>query len=298
MKELKIAIIGLDTSHAIEFPRRMQAPDCDPAARVAGLRAVTCLRFMTPFTNETILDERQKQLEDWGVKVTEDFSEAVADCDAIMMEINDGAYHWDYFQKCATLGKPIFLDKPMADTYAAGQQIAALARAGKTKVMSCSSLRFSAALAEACQAVPQPLQAYCYGPLGIAPAGESVVWYGVHSFEMLERIMGRGAVQVDARRDAGGVVTIVTYPGNRRGIVELTNSAYSYGGSFRSKDANRSFVVDSSRIYTEQLQVIGAFFRTGEAPLDLEDSLEVLDLIDSAARSASLGQPAKLNPAR
>ena len=99
-EEIRVAIIGLDTSHSVEFPRRMQAPDCPEKNRVEGLRAVTCLRFETPFTNKQVLDERQKQLEAWGVKVTEDFDEAVSDCDAIMIEINDPAYHLEYFKKC------------------------------------------------------------------------------------------------------------------------------------------------------------------------------------------------------
>ena len=62
-EEIRVALIGLDTSHSVEFPRRMQAPDCPEQLRVEGLRAVSCLRFETPFTNKQILDERQKQLE-------------------------------------------------------------------------------------------------------------------------------------------------------------------------------------------------------------------------------------------
>ncbi len=297
MKDLKIALIGLDTSHAIEFPRRMQAPDCEPQYHVDGLRAVACMRFKTPFTNDAVLDERQKQLESWGIKVTASFEEAVADCDAVMIEINDPAYHWEYFQKCAALGKPVFLDKPLADDFAAGRKIADLAEARKIKVMSCSSLRFSQNLESACAAVPQPFQAYCYGPLGDAPAGESVVWYGVHSFEMMSRMMGRGALRVDARQDASGVVAIVEYPENRRGIVELTNDAYAYGGTLRDKNANQSYIVDGSMIYTEQLRIIRAFFQTGTAPVSMADSLEVIDLLDTAVRSCKAGRPVKMNQA-
>ena len=39
-KEIKVAIIGLDTSHSVEFPRRMQAPDCPEKNKVEGLKAV------------------------------------------------------------------------------------------------------------------------------------------------------------------------------------------------------------------------------------------------------------------
>ncbi|MDW7656370.1 MAG: Gfo/Idh/MocA family oxidoreductase [Bacillota bacterium] len=294
MKPLKIALIGLDTSHSIEFPRRMQAPDCKPEFKVTGLKAVSCLSFLTPFTDAGILQKRQEQLEQWGVRVTEDFDEAVADCDAIMIEINDPALHLEYFTRCVSLRKPIFLDKPLADTYENGKEIVALAEKHKLPVMSASSLRFSADLIKACQAVPDPDQVMVFGPLGIPAAGEGVIWYGVHCFEMLQLAMGQGAMRVDARRDASGVVTIVEYPNRRRGVVELTEGVYTYGGTVRRKDQVQSYVVDSTMIYTEELRLIHDFFRTGTAPLTLQDSLAVMQLLDAAVKSSHSKEPVML----
>ena len=114
--KIKVAIIGLDTSHAVEFPKLMQDPAVPEQNQVHDLVATRCLRFETPFQNKEGLDKRQAYLESIGVMVTEDFDTAVADCDAIMIEINDPAKHLEYFEKCAGLGKPIFLDKPFADT--------------------------------------------------------------------------------------------------------------------------------------------------------------------------------------
>lgn len=291
---LKVAIIGLDTSHSIEFPRRI-APDCPVEARVDGMKAVTCLRFKTPFTDDDILDKRQQQLEAWGVRVTESFEDAVSDCDAIMLEVNDPAYHLEYFLKCAILNKPIFLDKPLADTFETAKKIYDFAIENNVKVFSSSSLRFSKALLEACKEVPNPVQTYCYGPLGIPPVGSGIIWYGVHCFEMLQRAMGRGAVKVDARKDPAGAVVIVEYPANRRGIVELTVGAYVYGGSLKAKEQNKSYVVDGSMIYTEELREINKFFIFSEAPALLEDALEVMNLLDSAARSYETNQPVMLH---
>jgi len=288
-EDLKVALIGLDTSHTVEFARRMQAPDCPPELRVPGLRAVTCLRFSTPFMDEAGLDERQGQLEAWGIRVTTDFEEAVADCHALMLEINDPAYHLEYFQKCAGLGKPLFLDKPLADTLENGRAIYDLARQQGTRVLSCSSLRFARKLEEACAALPQPRYVSTFGPLGIAPAGSSIVWYGVHAFEMLQRALGRGARKVFARRDRAGVVTLIEYEDGRRGVVELTEGAYVYGGNLRDAGNCVPFVVDSSTLYSDQLQVVHRFFRGEDPPLQLEDTLEVMALLDAAERSSQRG---------
>lgn len=291
MSDVRVALIGLDTSHTIEFARRMQAPDVAPEQKVHGLKAVTCLRFDTPFQNKEGLDQRQAQLEAWGVKVTTDFDEAVQGVDAIMLEINDPAYHLEYFTKCADLGMPIFLDKPLADNKANGEAIMEIARKKNVRVWSASSLRFVPALIEACEAIPQPNMAQTFGALGVAPAGSSIVWYGVHAFEMLERALGRGAVSVLAKRDKLGVVAVVEYDDERRGIVEMNEGSYLYGGCLRTKTDAAPYKVNMSRAYTDELVHVAEFFNGAEAPVSMEDALEVTAMLDAAERSVQSGKP-------
>lgn len=291
MSDLRVALIGLDTSHTVEFARRMQAPDVAPEQKVDGLSAVTCLRFETPFQDKDGLDKRQAQLEAWGVKVTTEFDEAVADCDAIMLEVNDPAYHVEYFTKVAGLGKPVFLDKPLADTIQNGRLIADMAKEQGVRVWSASSLRFVPQLGEAIEAIPEPTMAQTYGALGKAPAGSSIVWYGVHAFEMLERAIGRGAVRVSARRDQIGVVAIVEYADARRGIVELNEGSYLYGGCLRVKDKAAPYIVNMGRAYSDELVLVEKFFRGGESPVPMEDAIEVMAMLDAAERSVSSGKP-------
>src|SRR5208283_2055273 len=148
---LPVAIIGLDTSHAVEYPRRMQAPDCPVASRVPDLRALTCLRFPSPFQAEQGQDERQAQLSGWGVRTAADIADATREAAGIMLEINDPAQHLAWFTRVPELGKPVFIDKPLADTVAAGTRILGLARAHGTRVASCSPLRTAPALVQACR---------------------------------------------------------------------------------------------------------------------------------------------------
>lgn len=290
-KEIRISIVGLDTSHSIEFPKRMQAPDCPKEQRVEGMRAVSCLRFTTRFQSEEGMDNYQQQLEKWGVKVTTDFDEATANCDAIMIHINDPAYHLEYFSKCAGLGKPIFLDKPMADTVENGKAISDLATSGKVRLMSASSLRFVAELNQAAEEMSQPLFVSTYGALGKAPAGSSVVWYGVHSFEMLQRATGRGAESVHSLADRAGVVAIIGYSDERRGLVELTEGGSSYSGCLRDHNKAISYVVDMKMAYTCQLREIRRFFCGEDLSLQIEDTLEVMAMLDAAEASLQSGKP-------
>ena len=126
---IKTAVVGMDTSHAVEFPKFIQDPALPAENQVKGMQVTRALRFETPFQNRDGLDKRQAYLESIGVTVTEDFDEAVADCDAIFIEINDPALHLEYFKKCAVLGKPIFLDKPFAATLDETLEILKIAKA-------------------------------------------------------------------------------------------------------------------------------------------------------------------------
>ncbi len=291
----KVALVGLDTSHSVDFIRLMQGTDCPPDQKITGMLATACMRFDTPFQSKEGLDDRQKILESWGVKVTTHFEECVADCDAIMLTINDPAFHLEYFTKCASLGKPIFMDKPLADTLANGKAISALAAAKGVKVMSSSSLRHTSALLEACAAIPTPAQATTFGPLGKAPAGSSIVWYGVHAFEMLERAMGRGAANLTVYRDKAGAVCTVAYADGRRGVVELAEGNYSYGGALRGDGKAAAFVVDMRFASSKQLQDIQTFFQTGTAPLTFDDTLEVMALLDAAQHAFTTGKTVTIN---
>jgi len=289
-EKIRVAIIGLDTSHSVAFGKSMNDPECPDDCKITGMQAISCMRFSTPFQSEEGLDNRQKQLEEWGVPVTLDFDKAVANCDAIMLEINDPELHLEYFKKCAELGKPIFLDKPLADNIENGKAIYDLAKAKNIKVFSSSSLRFVPELDKALGEVPEPIMVWTYGPLGKAAAGSSIIWYGVHAFEMLQRAIGLGATSVQSVKTNNGVVCVVDYADGKRGVVELTEGSWIYGGCLRSKDKAFSYTVDTSRLYLPELRKIEAFFKGEEQPSTMDDALEIMAMLDAAEKSAQSGQ--------
>ncbi len=292
---IKVAVIGLDPSHSIEFPRRMQAPDCPKDQRVPGLRAVSCLRFGTPFQDDAGLDKRQAQLEAWGVKVTTSFEEATEKCDAIMLEINDGSFHLPYFRKAAKLRKPVFLDKPLASSLADGRAILRLAAKHRTRVWSGSSLPFSPELIDAVARVSDVRLGHAFGPLGTAPVGDSLIWYGVHSFEMLQRIMGPGPKTAHAVETSAGITTVIDYGNGRQGVVEAITGAWSYGGRVQGMASDKPIVVpficECRHLYRDILREIKAFFEGGLPPMSMATTLEGLAMMAAARKSLESGKP-------
>jgi len=293
-KQIRVAIIGLDTSHSTAFPQLMQDPSTPEKLQVKELRAVSCMRFETPFQGKEGLDKRQAYLESIGIPVTENFDEAVADCDAIMLEINDPSLHLEYFEKCAPLGKPVFLDKPFADTVENMQKIMDIAQKYNVRFFTSSSLRFDMDLCAALKVAPERKRATIWGPIGKAAAGSDVVWYGCHSFEMLQTVMGNGATEVAGYKDESGYVFQVKYADGRRGTVELTPGS-SFGALLRD-EANNCVTVNVTGevpFYFMLLKEIVRFFN-GEEVVSLADSVEVMAMMEAADCSIASGKAEKV----
>ncbi len=290
MEEIKVGIIGLDTSHTIQFTQRLQAPDCPPDQRVEGMKVVNCLRFPSPFQSEPDQDKRQSQLEEWGVKVTTLPEETLSGADVIMLEINDPSLHLKYFRMAADTGKPVFLDKPPADTLKNARELFRIAREKKTKVFSASSLRFAPQVIQLPREISRPKIGGAIGPLGLAPAGSSIVWYGIHTVEMVQAIMGTGAKKVFARKDPMGVSGIIEYEDGRRATVQLNEGIWHYAVMGLDDKAVKFLPVDSSRLYTDLLKKIVAFFQGGKAPVSLEESLEVQAILEALEKSVNTGR--------
>ncbi len=289
---VKVAIIGLDTSHSVELPKLMADVSIAPELRVPGMVPTRAMRFETPFQGKAGLDKRQAYLESIGVRVTEDFDETVGDCDAILLELNDPSQHLEFFEKCAGLGKPIFLDKPIADTLEHAREIRALAEKYHTKYFTSSALRFCPAIREAKAQCPVPKESFLLGPVGKAAAGSSIIWYGIHATEMLEYAMGPGAIAVQVRENAHGYHIEVSYEDGRAAVVSLGRNCYQYGGVLRDLQNPPVFFRENldEHFYRPLLVEIGRFFQGGETPVPLEESFEIMALLEAMDKSARSGQ--------
>ncbi len=297
METIRIAMVGLDTSHCIELPRRMHSADLPAEEKIGGMKVVACNRFETPFQNKEGLDKRQAQLEEWGIKVTEDFDEAVADCDAVMIEINDPAFHREYFERVAKLGKPVFLDKPLAGSIEDGRAIIEAMRKYNVRCWSGSSLPFFPTVTQAIADFTDEVEiAHAFGPMGIAPAGNSLIWYGVHTFEMMQRLIGApGAEEVFAHDNGRSIVAETIYADGRIGIAEAIRGSWVYGGRLHASGCAKSFSFNSTNaLYYNLLLNIRAFFRGCPAPTCMCKTFEGLAIMDAANRSIASGKAEKV----
>lgn len=284
MKIFRIAMISLDSSHAVELTRLIQG-DVPSSGRVIGMRVVACCRFPSQFQSESGQDKRQELLESWGVPLTSNPETAAQDADGLFVSLNNPADHWPMMEQLIKLGKPIFLDKPLADTVAHGKAIMACAATRGVPLWSASSIPLIPSLLAVRKAVEHPLLAHAYGPLGQAPTGSSVIWYGCHTFESMTALMGTKAISLRALEDKHGVVVRILYP-QGRGVVELNVGIGAYGGRLSNDKETRSYKLDPDvAIYRELALAVRDFFLYNEPPLPLENSLAALILAEATDES-------------
>ena len=140
--QIRVGIIGLDTSHSIAFTKLMN----DPAAEgpLGKCRVVCAYPHGSADIESSVsrIPGYTEEIQSLGVEIVDSIDELLSRVDAVMLETNDGRPHLEQALPIFRSGKLVFIDKPVAACLV--DTIAIFEAAGhfKTPVFSSSSLRF------------------------------------------------------------------------------------------------------------------------------------------------------------
>lgn len=283
---LKIGIVGLDSTHAVEFTRLIHGGvlPAGPAARVVA----ACAGFDTDFP---LSRERRARIANevraLGVPVVGSISELGAEVDAIMLLSCDGRSHRREALAVFAAGKPVFVDKPLAADWREAASILRAARGQNVPCFSASALRFRPPSALADEALARPLRIEAIVPARQEPGHPELCWHGIHGLEAGYARLGAGCATV--RRQAGEE--------------DLTIGTWADGSELRvirsTADVARTFPVrvtgpagESTRSgvdYRPLLAAILRFFETGVAPVPVREMIEVIAFAAAADLSRDRG---------
>src|SRR5436190_3808276 len=147
--DLKVGIIGLDTSHVTAFTQLLN--DTGNKNHVAGAKVVAAFRGGSPDieSSRTRLDQYAKELQEkYDVRIVPSIEELCNNVDAVLLESVDGRPHLEQVRPVFKAGKPVFIDKPLAGSLKDALEIVRLARQTRTPCFSSSSYRFYESLIE------------------------------------------------------------------------------------------------------------------------------------------------------
>lgn len=289
-KKIRAGIIGVDTSHAVEFTKLLQNPQA--TGEMAEMTIVAAYPGGSPDLPSSWdrVKPNSDTLRGMGVEIVDSIDELLKRVDVVLLESVDGRPHLAQARPVIAAGKPLFIDKPMAASLADAMQIFRLAKEKNVPCFSASSLRFSAGF----QAIRNKTADFgdirsctAWSPMSLEPHHPDMFWYGIHGVETLFTIMGPGCKTV--ARVAPEKVVGVWKDGRQGTFVAKGDLGASVEGTKKSGDAGK---FDG---YAPLVVEIVKFFKTGRPPVSAEETLEILAFMEAADQSKlENGQPVSI----
>lgn len=292
--ERKVGIIGIDTWHALEFSKLLNAADRKP--EFAGFRVTHSYEWGSRDIASSLKEKEnyRPELLKLGVKPVDSIAALLREVDCVLLETNDGRPHLAQAKEVFASGKPVFIDKPVADSWANVKAIYEAGRACGAKWYSSSGLRYQKALREAKAGnYGKVFAAHMYTPAWTDPTQHVYYWYGIHGAEPLYAAMGAGCVSVRCFGSENDDVLIGTWGDGRTGEVRMSRSEWGCGAALHDGSIctqKRGCVrTGDYEGYEGLLSRICAFFRTGVPPVSNEETLEIYAFMEAGLRSKGLG---------
>jgi len=279
--DLRIGMIGLDTSHVVAFTELINKPDSGYGAKVVA--AFPGGSPDIPSSWDRVEGYTSQLRDKFGVRMVDTIEELCGAVDAILLESVDGRPHLEQAKPVIAAGKSLFIDKPMAGSLKDVVEIFRLAREKNVLCWSSSSLRYTDGIKKikSEDALGAILGCDAFSPCSLEEHHPDLFWYGIHGVEMLFALMGRGCktVRRTHTKDTDFVVglwddgRIGTFRGLRAGKHDY--GAYAFGEKGHT----------SAGGYTGYKPLVDEFirsFKTGTAPVAPEETIELFAFMAAA----------------
>ena len=292
-KEIRIGLIGLDTSHVTAFTKIINDPKAE--GPLANARVTAAFRGGSPDipSSSGRIDKFTDTLtQQYGVKLYPTIAELCKNVDAIMLESVDGRPKVRQAIPVIDAGLPLYIDKPMAGSLADVLFIFDYAKKKGVPIFSSSSLRYGKTTQAArAGAMGKIMHAETFSPASIEVRHPDLFWYGVHGCESLFTVMGPGCETVERRTTADGKIEVIgKWKGGRTGIFR---EGKGYGG--HAKGTMGEVEVGKYDGYAPLVVEAVRMFQTGEVPVDPQETIELFAFMEAADESKRQdGKPVKL----
>ncbi len=291
---IKFGILDFDTSHTVEFTKRLNHVDIAEEQWVEGAKVVVGCPGESKLSPERIPGYTEA-MKKYGVPLVEKPAEMIGKVDAMLIEAVDGSVHYERAKPFLEAGIPCFVDKPFACSVADARRMIDLAAKKKLPIFSSSALRYAPELVRYAADQKHGKLAGClvYGPASLHDRNPGLFHYGIHAVEMLYTLMGPGCERVTCVHENGADVATGRWKDGRVATVRGDRVAPgAYGFTAFAEKGVQAVTVGTRFIYRELLKKIVETFTTGKPPIDPAVTLEIVAFIEAANRSgANHGSP-------
>lgn len=286
---IRLGVLDFDTSHVVEFTKRLNHVDIAETQWVDGAKVVAGCPGESKLSPERI-PGYVEQMKKYGVPLVDKPADLIGKVDAVLIEAVDGSVHWDRARPFLEAGLPCFVDKPFTCSVADARKLVELAEKKKVPVWSSSSLRYATEVTEYAADQKRGKLEGCqvYGPASLHPRNPGLFHYGIHAVEMLYTLMGPGCVRVTCVSEKGADVATGQWKDGRLATVRgIRTGAAGYGFTGFAEKAVTTKPVGTGVIYRELLKRVVETFKTGKPAVPPAETVEIVAFIEAANASAA-----------
>lgn len=287
--QVRIGIIGLDTSHSPAFTKLINAADKKPEYQNFTIVAAY------PYGSKTIQSSYERiprfteEVKKYGVEIVSSIDELLKMVDCVLLETNDGNLHLEQAAQVFKAGKRVFIDKPVGADLVQAIAIFELARQYNVPVFSSSALRFTPQNQKIAKGeFGKIVGVDCSSPSPGEPSHPDFSWYGIHGVETLFTTMGTGCVSVGRVSSEGTDVVTGLWNDGRIGTFRgIREGKGLYGG--RAYTAKGEVEVGGYEGFSYLLDHVMQFFTSGVAPVSEKETLEIFTFMAASNLSKAKG---------
>lgn len=290
---IRVGIIGTDTSHVPAFTKLLndpKEPGYIPGARVVAAFKGGSADFEPSHSR---VEKFATEIHDkYGVEIVASIEDLLTKVDAVLLESVDGRPHLAQVRPVLKAKKRVFIDKPFAASYADAREIVRLSQENGTPFFSASSLRYANDIVALKN---KPELGGIVGGMAFSPSTTianypDLFWYGIHGVETLYTLMGVGCESVTSTSSAGTDVVTGKWKDGRIGTFwGIRDGQHDFGAVAFGMKANAVTTPPLKVDYRNLLVEIVKFFRTGVAPIQPEETLEIIAFLEAGDLSKTRG---------
>ncbi len=292
---IRLGMIDFDTSHAVEFTKRLNQLQTTPDQFVEGARIILACPGTSRIAQSRIA-EYTPAIKALGVTLVDKPTDLLGKVDGMLIESLEGEMHLEKARPFLQAGIPCFIDKPFTGSVATAKSILELSTKHNAPVFSSSSLRFVPELVHICRPntpAGPAVGAFTHGPSPFhePPKGEpqrnpGLYHYGIHPVEVLYTIMGKGCIEVVNLRTLGSDMVTGRWKDGRTATIRgIRQGVAPYGCTRFGMKAAETLTLSTKVIYRELLKQVVRFFAERKSPVDPLETLEIVAFLEAANQS-------------
>jgi predicted dehydrogenase len=288
---LRIGMVGSDNSHAIAFSRLCNLPKDEDGLHVGGAR-VTHLFGLDDARNREVAEKGRIPA------IVADPKEMIGHVDGVHVCFRHGDLHLKYALPFLKAGIPTFVDKPLACRVADAKRLIAAAQQSGAPLTSFSTVRLAKDMVAWLKGVAKvrPLNGGAvFGPADADSQYGGLIFYGIHTVELMLEVFGYDVTAVRAvKSDLGVFADCVYQDGAIVSLEFVKKGATGFGLLVHGQKQHLYHMVDGGTAYRDGFVTYLKMFKTGEWPLTAGQLLRPVELMDAIARASTSGREVRV----